>query len=624
MLKIKTGFKPKVPRRNAPTPGSQDPGRISETPAPTTSQSQPLPSPSPAPSSTDKRSQVPEVPTAPEPEPEQNSTKPAARRRIVDKPFTESSAADASIPNNTPAETPAVQQPQAPEQLPSTEQPPPNQSVPVREKAAAAPVTTAVTPHLALTSILPTPPETGGGTGGSSSALPAQSGSTQQALTKIRLRRTRASNSQDEVVQTATPAPSGARSDEAHPSAHAAPEGEVQAAESAAAPESTAPRGRKRNARSTPIGGDTDTSQTESSTAPKKKPRVARRAAPLPGEEGYQTAAEKRTAATSKRGQKRKSQGAEGDTTETGGDASDAQPKRKSSRLQREPTPEDAENVEIDRTQVKMADLIKDMRVGKKFSLHDELMERQRKKRQKKKVQEDEAAEKTDTPAEAAAKEGTAEPEGRTSALAPVGETYQVIDGVIVVDQRSLQVNRHARAAQEAGALEEHEENEFTHHTTSATYLRRNMRPQQWTDEETDKFFRALSMFGTDFETIARMFPGKQRKHIKLKFNREERSAPARIQAALVGQKTVGMDMEEYKRHTGSEYETAEAIYAEQKRAEEEFEAQQKAIQQAKEEEARKRAEELFGNKNKEGDEAEGGKKKKGRGRKAKTVEAVW
>lgn len=216
-----------------------------------------------------------------------------------------------------------------------------------------------------------------------------------------------------------------------------------------------------------------------------------------------------------------------------------------------------------------------------------------------------------------------AEPVARTGPAA--GETYRIVDGVIVVDSGSLQVDRHARAAEEAGEMEEHEENEFTHHTTSATYLRRNMKPRQWADEETEKFYWALSMFGTDFETIAKMFPGKTRKHVKLKFNREERSAPARIQAALVGQKTVGMDMDEYKRHTGAEYETAEEIYAQQKKAEEEFEARQKALQEAKEEEARKRREELFGS-NKEGDkdQEEAGKKKKGRGKKAKRTEATW
>ncbi|KAK0711486.1 hypothetical protein B0H67DRAFT_493303 [Lasiosphaeris hirsuta] len=208
--------------------------------------------------------------------------------------------------------------------------------------------------------------------------------------------------------------------------------------------------------------------------------------------------------------------------------------------------------------------------------------------------------------------------------LGPAGERYQIINGEIVVDSRSLQVDRHARAAQEAGELEEHEENDFTHHTTTATYLRRKTKPQQWTDEETDKFFWALSAFGTDFDTISRMFPGKSRKHVKLKFNREERASPARISDALVGRKKVGMDMDEYKRATGKEYQTAEAIYAEQKEAEDKFEAEQRAIAEAKAEEERLRKEALFGNPNAAEAEGQGGaRKKKGRGRK-KMQEATW
>ncbi|KAK4455850.1 hypothetical protein QBC34DRAFT_388104 [Podospora aff. communis PSN243] len=631
MLKGKGGFKPKIARRNAPTPGTQNSDRASQAPAPTPSESQPPPSASPAPPSTEEAIQASDATPTPAAEPEQVTPKPAPRRRTAVRLSAAASAeVAAAAANETPVETPAVQRLQTPEPPPSADPPPPIEDVPSREETATGPLTPVATAQNAAVSILASPPASSRGSAPSASAPPTQSVDSQQAPSRTSLRWSRASSTQNEAAQTGTPAPSGATSGEARPSTSAGPASEALANESqpsdpTAAPKAAAPRGRKRNTAATTVDEEADTNGAESSTAPKKKARVARRAAALPGEEGYQTAAERRAAGTAKRGQKRRSaQATEGDATETGAEGSDARPRRKSARPQREATPEDAENVQIDKTQVKMADLIKDMRIGKKFSLHDELIERERKKRQKKKTDEEEAAEKADAPAAAAAKDSTAEPEGRTSALAPVGETYQIIDGEIVVDQRSLRVNRHARAAQEAGVLEEREEDDFTHQITSATYLRRNMRPQQWTDEETDKFYWALSMFGTDFETIARMFPGKQRKHIKLKFNREERSAPARIETALVGQKTVGMDMEVYKRHTGSEYETTEAIYAEQKRAEDEFEAQQKAAQQAKEDEARKKAEELFGKKNQEGDEAEGGKKKKGRGRKAKVVEAVW
>ncbi|KAK3934929.1 hypothetical protein QBC46DRAFT_398660 [Diplogelasinospora grovesii] len=374
---------------------------------------------------------------------------------------------------------------------------------------------------------------------------------------------------------------------------------------------------------------------------PKKRASREKAAAPTNGEvqDGTAREGDKPTARTT-RSRKRKSTEIE-DNTE-GLDGNVQQPKKRPSRVpRRSVTPENAEEVKIDINQVKMADLAKDLHIGKKFSLHDELMERERQKR--KKYHDRKKREKSGVPEEGdptspsstpipeqqtqtsstnptSKSTPEAEPEQRTGA-ATAGEQYQIIDGQIVIDSRSLQVDRHARALEEAGDMEVEEENEFTHYVTSATYLRRNLKPQQWTADETEKFYSALAMFGTDFETITRLFPGKQRKHVKLKFNREERLQPQRIADVLVGRKRVAMmDIEEYQRQTGQEYETTEAIYAEQKRAEEEFEQQQKAAEEEKAEEARKKREALFGNPNAE--EAEnGGKKKRGRGKKKQVVE---
>ncbi|KAK4239875.1 hypothetical protein C8A03DRAFT_13763 [Achaetomium macrosporum] len=394
-------------------------------------------------------------------------------------------------------------------------------------------------------------------------------------------------------------------------------------------------RGRKRTSAAVPV----EDSVEHSTPAPAKK-RLRKRAAPLPGEEAFQ--AEIAAPATSRSRKRSRSSTENGDAGENG-EGNSTRPRRKPPRSQREATPPDAENVEIDITQVKMADLAKDMHIGKKFSLHDELMERERAKRlrynERRKWQQNgedvedavangEAATGTsssnsNTKAEATpAAAESADTEASTGGTrAPIGEQYQIINGEIVLDHRSLQVDRHARAREEAGQLLEVEENDFTHHTTSATYLRRNLKPQQWTDEETELFYQALSAFGTDFDTICRMFKGKTRKHIKLKFNREERLAPERINAALVGQKTVTIDMEQYQRATGQEYEPAEAIYAEQKRVEEEFEAKQKELEDKQAEEVRRKKEEVLAQlSNATAEESQGGKKGRGRKKKAPAV----
>ncbi|KAH6636240.1 hypothetical protein F5144DRAFT_566833 [Chaetomium tenue] len=414
-------------------------------------------------------------------------------------------------------------------------------------------------------------------------------------------------------------------SEQAQPASETAPELATNSSQTA-----RPKRGRKRTTAAAAVG---DAGEQDPSTS-RKRPR--KRAAPPPGEEGHQPAARRET-----RSRKRSASAVEDEEVEEDdGEENAGQHKKKPPRPQREATPPDAEAVEIDITQVKMADLAKDMHIGKKFSLHDELMERERAKRlrynERRKRQQtgeegDETAEAGEAPGAtpssdlnssaqptpSATDDAPAETPADSSARAPIGETYQIIDGEIVLDHRSLQVDRHARAREEAGDLVEIEENDFTHHTTSATYLRRNLKPQQWTDDETDLFYQALQAFGTDFDTICRMFRGKTRKHIKLKFNREERVNPQRITAALVGQKTVSFDMEQYQRATGQEYETAEAIYAEQKKAEEEFEARQKALEDEKADEVRRKKEEVLAQLNSAVD-GEGPKKGGRKGRKKK------
>ncbi|KAF7542540.1 hypothetical protein G7Z17_g11486 [Cylindrodendrum hubeiense] len=289
------------------------------------------------------------------------------------------------------------------------------------------------------------------------------------------------------------------------------------------------------------------------------------------------------------------------------------------SRRARSITPEDSENQIVDLQQLKMADLTKDLHIGKKFSRHDELRERERRARLKAKVGSDADGERdgSETP------EGT-EPGPKkdspaaTSAPAPAsGPQFRIVDGQIVVDQSSLAVDRHARAAAALGDMETVEENDFTRLITSNSFMNTSKLkgPNIWTDPETELFYRGLRMFGTDFEMISKMFPGKQRRHIKLKFNREERHCPRRIDAALIGEKTIKMDLDEYKAFTGAEFESVESIEAEQRKMQEDFEAEQQRVVDEQAEIMRKKREELFAD-----DEDEIAKKKKGKKGKQKVI----
>ncbi|CAM1505500.1 Fc.00g111370.m01.CDS01 [Cosmosporella sp. VM-42] len=290
-------------------------------------------------------------------------------------------------------------------------------------------------------------------------------------------------------------------------------------------------------------------------------------------------------------------------------------------RRARSVTPEDAETQVVDLQKLKMSDLTKDLHIGRKFSRHDELRERERKSRLRSKSGEPAEGEREDT--------GTPTPDGSqpppkkdtppataSGPTAAAGPQFRIVDGQIVVDQSSLVMDRHARDAAAQGDMETIEENDFTRLITSNSFMNTSKLkgPNIWNDEETELFYRGLRMFGTDFEMISKMFPGKQRRHVKLKYNREERHCPGRIDAAVMGVKTIKLDIEEYKAFTGHEFESVESIEAEQRKAQEDFEAEQKRIVDEQAEIERKKREELFA------DEDDGGKKKKKKGKKQTIV----
>lgn len=299
----------------------------------------------------------------------------------------------------------------------------------------------------------------------------------------------------------------------------------------------------------------------------------------------------------------------------TNGDTS----KPRAPRRARSITPEDSEAQVVDLQKLKMSDLTKDLHIGKKFSRHDELRERERQARIRAKLEKSELGDGTSrssTPLNER-KLGASTPTSTAGATVapPSGPQFRIVDGQIVVDQSSLVMDRHARAAaaQAGEDMETIEENDFTRLITSSSFMNTSKLrgPNIWTDQETEMFYKGLRMLGTDFEMISQMIPGKQRRHVKLKFNREERHNPQRITAALVGEKTVKIDIDEYQAATGSEFEAVEAIEAEQRKVQESYEAEQQRVVDEQAEIMRKRREELFADEDEKGKKK--GSKKKGK-----------
>lgn len=253
-------------------------------------------------------------------------------------------------------------------------------------------------------------------------------------------------------------------------------------------------------------------------------------------------------------------------------------------RRKRAETPEDAEDQEVDRATMKMADLCKDIKIGRKFSKHAELKQREIEQKLKARLTKEnpelmtiEENRISSNPTNV--QEMVEDPSG--------GVQMRLVNGQIVVDDRTLVVDRHARAAATAEVMEEIEENEFTRITTSGTHMKRE-RAIIWNWEAEEKFYDGLRMFGTDFEMISHMFPDRSRRQIKLKFNKEEKAYPEKVNKALIGEK-VSIDLEEYKAHTGLEYEDTKTITDEYQKIEEEHAAEEAEQEARAAEEVRKK-----------------------------------
>lgn len=251
-------------------------------------------------------------------------------------------------------------------------------------------------------------------------------------------------------------------------------------------------------------------------------------------------------------------------------------------RRQRATTPEDAESYEITPTAVKMSDLCRDLPRGKKSKREVELrnMDRAQADRKRNGVgKESESSASKENTEDVLAKAD--EERDRAEAESQTGPQMRIVNGEIVLDSSSLQIDRHANAARNAEDLEEVEENPLTRRINAGSFGKKS-KAESWDEEMTDLFYRGLRMFGTDFMMISKMFPGRTRRQIKLKFSNEERKYPERIKETLLGPGE-SISLETYSELTNTVYDDPKIIQQEldeeKKRIEEEH-AKEKEAQQ--------------------------------------------
>lgn len=130
----------------------------------------------------------------------------------------------------------------------------------------------------------------------------------------------------------------------------------------------------------------------------------------------------------------------------------------------------------------------------------------------------------------------------------------RLVNGEIVLDTDSLVVERTEGDVNYGDdPMEVVEENSMTRKVNSNTYSKRKQ-SSRWDDFETALFYDCLSQFGTDFEMIANMMPGRTRNQIRMKFNREEKLCPEKVTEYMIS-KRKPMDLEKYKEMSGIELE---------------------------------------------------------------------
>jgi transcription factor TFIIIB component B'' len=294
------------------------------------------------------------------------------------------------------------------------------------------------------------------------------------------------------------------------------------------------------------------------------------------------------------------------------------------SRRKRSPTPEEAATETIIASEVKMVDLCKDMRKGKKSKRERELQimeEAEIAKKRQKELHDLLAAEEPEAP-DSNPQETTDE---RLERLATAGTRAQpetiLVDGEITIDYNTMQIDRHANAAVERRAEQQEsvEETDLSRRVNAGSYMKVE-RSGSWNEDETTKFYDGLGMFGTDFEMISKLFPGRSRRSIKLKFCKEEKADYQRIKETLMGER-IPVDIDEFSRATNTVFddpkELEREIEEDRRALEQDMAAEKEVMQEA----VRKRAEEA----RIEGEAVEGeggakenvGKAKKGKREKA-------
>lgn len=263
-------------------------------------------------------------------------------------------------------------------------------------------------------------------------------------------------------------------------------------------------------------------------------------------------------------------------------------------------TPEGAEDYQIIPSQVTMSELTGNVRTGRRSSRDKELQVMQEAEKDKKKLARknaregntDEQPSGTEAAAETAEErlERLARERRRSPSYDRAVPNTIIVNGQIQLDESSLVIDRHARAARDRDAEAEDfiEENELTRRVNSLSWLKID-KSGGWNEVLTEQFYDGLRMFGTDFNMISKMFPGRSRHSVKLKFNKEEKLNAWRIESTLKGEK-LAVDIDEFSKLSNTTFGDPRELDREMAEDKKKIEAEEAQAKAAMEEAEKERA----------------------------------
>ena len=127
---------------------------------------------------------------------------------------------------------------------------------------------------------------------------------------------------------------------------------------------------------------------------------------------------------------------------------------------------------------------------------------------------------------------GTSEENDETTTM-PVPQVKVAPDGSIIIDEASTMIETTAAKKAKEDLLKSPLVFESANQPTNYGSWGKKKKNADWSDKDTIKFYKALSVFGTDFSLMEGVFKKRSRHELKMKFKKVRKSILGKRCASL-------------------------------------------------------------------------------------------